>query len=993
MRYLFFWILCFYISLLHVVDCPGATTDIRGDTTIAETSLIKAQETILRGREFYRKGKYTESLEQYNQALDLFREAENLQGETDVTSDIAVVYRKLGDFKKSLELQQHAASIYEDTGNIRGQAKALRRIGVLYRHRGDLFQSITFQEKSLELMKAANDQRGIATILTNLGIVYGDLGRLGDAQSYFERALQIYTQLQNQEGVSYTLGNLGQLSLYLGDSRQALQHLERSLSIKQTLADTRGQANTLLNIGTAYKNLGDFQKALTFYYKALDMYKQLNELHGEAVTLGNIGSTYEKLGDIDRALQFQLQSFDFKKLSGTPLQLTIALTNLASLAIKQQRFSEANAYLQEGLAIAIEHDSRLAQASIYGQIGLLSLNRNMIDKALKNFTRSLKLYEEIGSQKGLLEVFEYIGQAYISQDLFMEALPYYERALHLAEELNDMNSLWTVQYRLGQIYLGSGDEERALDCFKVSVEALERMRSYLNVPELRRLFMRKSLNPYAQIIRLLLHKQDIEEALLYLERFKARTFLELVAHGEPQLHTVPALLREEKYVSARIRYLSEKLLYSPDRSKTGSRYSSSQSKEEQGVSGYIVQELDKAKEQYEQLLLRIKLQYPEYYRLKTVDADEIQQLINKAIALLEKDVVLLEYFLDDDAIHIWIIEHHRINHISVPISYEDVIEKVLAFRSEIIWYESDKIYAPLQDLYTWLVAPVEPYLGDKTTIGIVPFQILHFIPFSALITSPLQAGEQGEDAIPNYLIEKYAVFSLPSLSILPVVRDRSLRNAETTHMRPRYYFLGIGNATEDLPGANEEIRSITHRFSDSKGYTGIEATKQRLLDGAENYDIIHLATHGVYDKQHPLFSYLEFSSDSYLYAREIFGLQLGANLVTLSGCETLLPQQVDAEDIHTLVSGDELVGFIRAFMYAGTPSVLSSLWRVSDTATQYLMSAFYQNLSQVGKVKSLQQASQSVIRSTIRIGRRKKREMRLIHPFFWSSFVLIGDWK
>lgn len=1006
MRYLFFWIVCFSISMLNINGSLEVIANTRDDPMLVEASLAKAQEAVRQGRAFSEKGQNFESLEQFKLALSLFRETGNLQGEADVTSDIAVVYRKLGDFETSLALQQQAARIYADLGDTRGQAKALRRIGVLYRHKGNLFQAIAFQEQSLNLMKAAHDQRGIATILTNLGIVYGDLGRLQEAQSYFEQALQIYTQLQNPEGMSYTLGNLGQLFLYLGDSQQALQDLERSLEIKQTLGDIRGQANTLLNIGSAYKNLGDFQKSLTFYYKALEMYKQLNEPHGEAVTLGNIGLTYEKLGDLDRALQFQLQSLDFKKQSGTPLQLTVALTNLASLAIKQQRFAEANTYLQEGLGIAVEHESRLAQANIYGQFGSLALNQNMIDEALKYFTRSLELYQEIGSQKGLLEVFEYIGQVYLKQDLVTEALPYYERALHLAQELNDMNAIWTIQYHLGQIHLGKGDDEQALDCFKVSVDTLERMRSYLNVPELRQVFMRKQLNPYPQIIRLLLHKDRIEEALLYLERFKARTFLELVAHGEPQLHTIPTLLQEEQYVSARIRYLSDKLVYWPDHRTPDLREPSATEPEEEGdLSDYIQQELHHAKEQYEQLLLQIKLQYPEYYRLKTVDASEIQQLLDQAMTLIEEDVAILEYFLDDDAIHIWVIEHEQMNHISVPIPYKEVIKKVLTFRSEISWYESDDIYPLLQELYTWFIAPIEPYLVDKTTVGIVPFQILHFIPFSALISAPpnssrkegelsLQMSVQGKDEIPNYLIETYAMFSLPSLSMLPVVRDRSLQNTENTRgRRLRYYFLGIGNATDDLPGANEEVQTITNHFPDSKGYTGSEATKQRLLEEAGNYDIVHLATHGVYDKQHPMFSYLEFSPDSHLYAREIFGLPLEANLVTLSGCETLLPQQVDAEDIHTLVSGDELVGFIQAFMYAGTPSMLSSLWRVSDTATQYLMSAFYQNLSRIGKVKALQQACQSVIRSTIRIGRRKKRDMGLIHPFFWSSFVLIGDWK
>ena len=254
--------------------------------------------------------------------------------------------------------------------------------------------------------------------------------------------------------------------------------------------------------------------------------------------------------------------------------------------------------------------------------------------------------------------------------------------------------------------------------------------------------------------------------------------------------------------------------------------------------------------------------------------------------------------------------------------------------------------------------------------------------------------EGEEEAItPIYFIEEYALFSLPSLSMLPIIRDRVQRNVREAAVNPRRYFLGIGNATEDLPGAEEEIQKVLDHFPDSQGYTGAEVTKQRLFDEAGQYDIVHLATHAVFDKHHPMFSYLEFSSNSYLYAREIFGLQLWSTLVTLSGCETLLPQQVDVDDISTLVSGDELVGFIRAFMYAGTPSVLASLWRVNDTATQYLMSVFYQNLPELGKARSLQQASLSVMQATLRIGRRKKRELRLFHPFFWSSFVLIGDWK
>jgi len=983
-----FWLLVSMVSIVLWGLCWGRTA--RGDVVFPDGTTVRSVvhndpgEAVNQGKQFAKAGKYREALTQYEFALARYHDLHNTQGEADVTSDIAVIYRKMGNFQQALALQQQAVHLYIQLGDVLNHAKALRRLGVLYRHQGRLFQAITYQEQALALLEQEHDQEGIANILTNLGIVYGELGRLLEAQQYFERALTIYTHLRKQSGISYILGNLGQLFLYVGDSQQALEYLNRSISIKRDLSDERGEANTLLNMGTAHKNLGDFQKALTLYYQAFDLYKRLNDRRGQAAALGNIGSAYEELGDLAQAQQFQQHSLELKRENGTPIQISVALTNLASLAIKQRRFAEADSSLQEALHIAIEHNSVLSQANIYGQVGFSHLYRKQFPEAIDAFSHSLHLYENMGSQKGVLEALTGYGQVYFLQKRFHEALQYYEQALQLAEDLNDMNALWMVQYYLGRIHLEQDDENLAIGSFQASIMTLEQMRSYLQVPELRQLFMRKNINPYTEMIRLLLQRGNDEEALLYLERFKARTFLEMVSYGKPQLQRIPTLIREEQGLSARIRFLNGRLL-----SSAKPNFSLKRSED-------LEQELKQAKEKYEQLLLRIKLQYPDYYRLKIVDTQEIQRLIQDARQLLEDDVAILEYFFDETLLHVWILEKDHLYSLSQEVSRDAIIEHVLRFRTELANYESTDIVKPLQQLYTWLIAPAEPYLRDKTIVGIVPFQILHFLPFSALIhpiEEPENSDDDERDRTPNYFIENYALFMLPSLSVLPVVRESLRHNEEQAATHPKHFFLGIGNATEDLPGAEEEIQTILGYFQNSKGYTGEDATKQRFFHEAGSYQVLHLATHGVFDKYHPMFSSLEFSPKSYVYAREIFGLQLRATLVTLSGCETFLPQQIGVDDFHASVSGDEFVGFIRAFMYAGVPSVLASLWRVDDTATQYLMSAFYQNLSNLGKAKALQEASHAVIRTTLQIGRRKKKDLRLVHPFFWSSFVLIGDWK
>jgi CHAT domain-containing protein len=975
-----------WVVLLLLVSgtvCRGATSTGQSDKqAVVGNSEESPQELARRGQQFFEAQQYQDAVAAYQHALQLFEMAGDRQGQADVRSDLAVVYRAVGDVEQSLTLQRQAIALYRELGDARGTAKALRRIGVLYRHIGDFPQAIAVQEEALALLRAMQDQKGIAMTLTNLGTIYGDLGRLQEARISFEDALQIYTQLQDQQGISYVFGNLGQLALYSGDSQQALQFLEQSLHIKQTLADVRGQANTLINIGTAYKNLGDFQHALTLYYQARELYRQLQDQYGEAVALSSLGTTYEDLGDLNHALELFEQSVALKKLESAPMPLAIALTNLASLLIKKHQFAEAQTYLQEGLQIVAEQGSFLAQAHIYGQLGVLYLRQERLAEALQACTQSLTLYEQAGSPKGVLEAYDSIGAVHLQRGQFQEALSYYENAFRLAKDLNDPQTLWKVQYRLGQIALNSGDETQALTYFIAAADTLEQMRGYLHTPELRQQFAHADLNPYPQIIRILLRRQAVKDALWYLERFKARTLLEIVAYGEPQLQTAPALLQEEQYLLARIRYLSETLR--PDTSGGGA--------ENHQVAASIAHELFQAKAQYEQVLMQVKLAYPEYYQLKTVDAAEIRRLMEQACALIEPDVLFLEYFVDDDALHIWTIDGQNIRHTAAPVAAETLVASIITLRTELRQYFSPRVYPLLYQLYTWLLEPVASALEGKTTIGVIPFQALHFVPFSALMQSPWRPDQQSEIALPAYLIERYAVVTLPSLSLLPVVRERSRNNQQHTHISPPHYILGLGNATNDLPGAEQEILTITRDAPDSEGYTGENATKQRLFEEAGKYQIVHVATHGVYDKQHPLFSYLEFASAS-LYAREIFGLRLWANLVTLSGCETLLPQQVQGEDLSALVGGDELVGFIRAFMYAGTPSVLSSLWRVNDAATQELMGTFYHELPQFGKAKALQHACQTVLRSTLQVGRRRPRAMMLIHPFFWSSFVLVGDWQ
>ena len=257
-------------------------------------------------------------------------------------------------------------------------------------------------------------------------------------------------------------------------------------------------------------------------------------------------------------------------------------------------------------------------------------------------------------------------------------------------------------------------------------------------------------------------------------------------------------------------------------------------------------------------------------------------------------------------------------------------------------------------LYQQLIEPLQSHLSTSKLV-IVPHHRLHYVPFAALTDGD------------KYLIDDYIISTLPSASVMGFLQEKRKPNNEQ--------MLALGNPTLDLPFAQQEVESISNLYN-SQTFLGVKATESTVWSQANQASILHLATHAQYNSISPLFSSLSFVEgegyDGRLEVHELYGLDLTAatNLVVLSACQT---------QIGELSKGDELVGLNRAFLYAGTPSVIASLWNVDDEATGLLMERFYSYLqSGESKAKALQLAQQDT-----------KEEFA--HPYYWSGFVLTGD--
>jgi CHAT domain-containing protein len=275
---------------------------------------------------------------------------------------------------------------------------------------------------------------------------------------------------------------------------------------------------------------------------------------------------------------------------------------------------------------------------------------------------------------------------------------------------------------------------------------------------------------------------------------------------------------------------------------------------------------------------------------------------------------------------------------------------------------------PLRRLYHHLVEPVERagLLEGKRRLVIVPHGELHFLPFSALL--------RHDGAREGFLVERFELSYAPSATVW-------LRLAEREAVRPAGGILALAPRTAALPGSRDEVQGIQRIYGPRATLlTGRAATKRALRDAAPDHAILHLATFGILNKHNPLFSYVELASadgdDGRLEVHEVHGLALAGQLVVLSACQTALGSGA----IGDVPPGDDWVGLVQAFLYAGAGSVLASLWPVEDRATAQLMTQFYRRLAAgASEAEALAGAQRAML-----------GDGQAVHPFRWAGFVLVA---
>ncbi len=887
--------------------------------------------------------------EQYRRALSLWREAGDRRGEARALEGLGRVHRLLGENETARQVLEQALPIFLDLADRSGEASTRNLLCLLLLRQGEWPEALACYAPVLELARRLAAAELEADVLSNLGGVHSNLGEAEPAAARYREALAVHRAAGNLFGEGRVLNNLAFLHQSLGELEEALLFYGRALGIFRRAENRYWRARTLNNLGFAHLGLGDPERARSYLLEALPLRREVADAPGEATTLRNLGRAAHRLGDASAARDFYRQALEKSQSLG-------------------DRRGQATALRLLGEATDALGDPR---------------------RALSYLDRSLELQRAIGDRREEAEVLERRGTVRLVLGEGETALADLEEALELrravrdpAGEVRTLYAAARAERRLGRSAAARGRVETAL-------ALLEDLRAGLGDPSRKALYLASQRGIYELAVELWmeLHRADPaagheRTALELSERARARTLLEqLTAAGVDLRRGVdPGLVERRRSARRRVDLLARRL--GRDAGAEASYYEA-------------LLELENAEAE----IRRASRRYAALTRPEPVSTEEIR-------SLLDADTLLLEYALGEERTFLWAVTADTVESFELPglDVLEPLVRQAHADLSLLDLRTGRTSREATTALAQSLLAPVAERLGDRRLV-VVADGVLHYVPFAAL-PDPRGGGEP--------LLLRHEVVLVPSASALAFQRRQLAgrpRAAKTLAVLadpvfdagdPRLASVStpaapavslasraardLGFTLDRLPATRREAEAIAALVPPGERLLalGFEARRSLLVDGElASYRILHFATHGLVNPHRPelsglVLSHLDASGearDGFLRLADVYDLELGAELVVLSGCRTALGREV---------RGEGLVGLTRGFLYAGVPRVVASLWQVQDEATAELMRRFYAAMLADGErpAAALRSAQLSI-----------RRERRWSDPFFWGAFFLQGDWR
>jgi CHAT domain-containing protein/tetratricopeptide (TPR) repeat protein len=888
---------------------------------------------------------------------------------------------RLGARESRLAAADHykqAAAIFTALDNQPMLAKSFDKTGQVYSGLGEPRLALEANERALALYRTLGLRGREAEMLNGVGLQLVNQGRYTDAIERLKMSAAIFHEIGEFRLERSPINNLGLAYGYMGEVETSITYYRRALKIAEDNADESGEAFAYMGLGGTADLKGNVQDALSYFTRALERYRKLGNHQLEALALGNIGSLYLRFGDAESALNYYTRSQEVRKLAPNRVNEANLLGNIARAYAMLGQPQKALEFTNMELRFWREIGNKPSEAAAVAQVGLMQWRLGDLEAAAASFESALALGRESKTRQVEAGALINLSRMRLRQASFADAQTLAADALAVARAGGLRVVETDALVALARAESASGALDAAREHATAAVDLAESVRSTVVGPDLRTVIVRGKYAVYDALVDALmrLHRQRPadgfdRQAFGVSERARARSLLDLIAESRSNIRegVDPKLLLREQTLRAQ---LTLRRNDSDDR-----------------VQGLLIQ--------FRELQNEMRARNPRYSAL--VDPP-VAELATVQRELLDRDTALVEYALGEEHSYAWIVDSESLTAHELP---PRARIEALARRAHTALSRSQApdLRVALQELSDAIVTPIAARIAGKR-LAIVTEGALQYIPFAAL---------PGSDGRP--LIAAHEMVSLPSASTLGALRaDATPRatsrsvfvvgdpvfDANDPRVRRREAMTAAAAGALERSARESGVALdrllFTRREADTIASLVPKGRAHKLLDfdasleriaGSELSEsrVVHFATHGLLNNTHPELSGLVFSlvdpqgrpRNGFLPAYEVYNLRLNADLVVLSACQTAL-----GEDIR----GEGLVGLTRAFMYAGTPRVVASLWRVPDSATAALMARFYRGLFTENRrpADALRLAQESV-----------RAERRWSAPYYWAGFTLVGEWK
>ncbi len=911
--------------------------------------------------------------------------------EARVLGEIGSVQLDLGEPREALANCRRALDLLAAAGDPEAQARNLMNAGLALQLLGQLDEALDHILRAEVIAREIEQPKLLSQVLSNRGTLHYDRGERDTALALFEEALEIRLAADDPEGIPRDLANLGAVYFALGRTAEALENFRQGVGKARELGQVGLEVSLLNNLGAVYRSRGEIQHALDAFVHGLELAEQLGDRRREALMSINLGDLYQRLNEPEKALGFYRRALGlYREMEAREMEARV-LMDLGWFHLSQGAPETASDLFEQALAMSREAKSPKIEANSLRGLGTASLALGELKRALDLLRQALAIQEQsanrltrAGTLRNLGVVHRRLGNADAARD-------HLERSLAALEPFGDPERESATRFELARLLSDRGQIEAARDQAEAALRALESLRGTVPGPDLRASLLSGSQERFDFYVDLLmeLDRRDPDggfaaAAFRASERSRARSLAELLTEASFGLRSPrdPGLARSARDNAARISWLQRQLV----RALSGARPDHERAER-------LRRQLAAADTERERLDREIRTQDPRYAEIRYPSAADLETVQR----LLDPETAFLEYALGAERSFLFVVTREGLAVRRLAPAGE-ILELVRRLRA-LLEKPGRLVRGQLEDAarraYDLLVAPAADVLEGKQNLLIAPDLDLYYLPFEVL-----------RPAAGDYLITRWAIAYVPSGTVLKSLRSER-RGVAGTGRRKEYVAFAdpvasrappgiaadelvergaLGETTvrqwRPLPGARDEVSQVARLFApeDVAVYLGADATEEIIKQDpwVSTARRLHFASHAFVDERRPAYSGLLLSvdpagtEDGLLQAHEIFDLELAADLVVLSACETGLGKQVE---------GEGLIGLTRAFMFAGARRIVVSLWPVADRSTEKLMVHLYRNLEAgLDAGAALRGAKLELI-----------REPASSHPYHWAPFILVGD--